>query len=127
MILLRKPLCGILISDPVALDAAYLRLLIIEGTHVLCGFMDALSYGLRGLGKSTTAMVVCLCGSCLLRIVWINTIFRLNPTPPMLYVVYPISWAVTALTFVPIVHIVLKRIAQHLGDPNAEKTVPQAT
>ncbi len=127
VILLRKPLCGILISDPVALDAAYLRLLIIEGTHVLCGFMDALSYGLRGLGKSTTAMVVCLCGSCLLRIVWINTIFRLNPTPPMLYVVYPISWAVTALTFVPIVHIVLKRIAQHLGDPNAEKTVPQAT
>lgn len=42
-------------------------------------------------------MVVSLCGSCLFRIVWIQTIFAAYPTTTVLYISYPISWALTAL------------------------------
>ncbi|MGN0707168.1 MAG: hypothetical protein ACI4JC_04140 [Faecalibacterium sp.] len=41
-------------------------------------------------------MVVSLVGSCLLRLVWIATIFQLFRTPQTLYLSYPISWVLTA-------------------------------
>jgi len=59
--------------------------------------MDVLASSLRGLGYSVLPMVVSLVGVCVLRLVWIATIFQLNRTPFMLYISYPISWALTAL------------------------------
>ena len=59
--------------------------------------MDVLASSLRGLGYSVLPMIVSLVGSCLLRLVWIATIFQLNRTPFMLYISYPISWILTAL------------------------------
>ena len=41
-------------------------------------------------------MLVSLTGACLLRIVWIWTLFRWTHTLEMLYISYPISWFVTA-------------------------------
>ena len=67
----------------------YERLWIICGTYLLCGIMDTLASSLRGLGYSVLPMVVSLIGSCLLRLVWIATIFQLNRTPFMLYISYP--------------------------------------
>ena len=74
----------------------YERLRVICGTYLLCGIMDTLASSLRGLGYSVLPMVVSLVGSCLLRLVWIATIFQLNRTPFMLYISYPISWVLTA-------------------------------
>ena len=50
---------------------------------------------LRGMGSSVTPMVVSILGACVLRIVWILTIFPLNPTLPTLYLSYPVSWFIT--------------------------------
>ena len=71
----------------------------ITGTsYFLCGIMEVLANSLRGLGKSATAMIISFLGSCVFRIVWIMTVFKLNPTLTMLYIVYPISWFITPLT-----------------------------
>ena len=83
-------------SDEAVIAAGYERLWIICGTYLLCGIMDTLASSLRGLGYSVLPMVVSLIGSCLLRLVWIATIFQLNRTPFMLYISYPISWVLTA-------------------------------
>ena len=53
-------------------------------------------------------MIVSLVGSCLLRLVWIATIFQLNRTPFMLYISYPISWILTSLTHI-ICYFIVKR------------------
>lgn len=53
-------------------------------------------------------MVVSLVGSCLLRLVWIATIFQLNRTPFMLYISYPISWVLTAA-----VHLACLLVVRH--------------
>ena len=42
--------------------------------------------------------MVSIMGACVLRVVWILTIFPLDPTLTMLYISYPISWAVTFAT-----------------------------
>ncbi len=70
-------------------------------TYFLCGVMDVGSGVLRGLGKSFTAMIVSLVGACILRIVWIWTVFPAYSTLDSIYISYPISWILTfAVSFV---------------------------
>ena len=95
-------------SDEAVIAAGYERLWIICGTYLLCGIMDTLASSLRGLGYSVLPMVVSLVGSCLLRLVWIATIFQLNRTPFMLYISYPISWVLTAA-----VHLACLLVVRH--------------
>ena len=40
-------------------------------------------------------MIVSLTGACLLRIVWILTVFASSHTLTVLYLSYPVSWTVT--------------------------------
>ena len=86
------------------------------GTYLLCGIMDTLASSLRGLGYSVLPMVVSLIGSCLLRLVWIATIFQLNRTPFMLYISYPISWVLTASVHL-ICLLVVRRKLQKRAEP----------
>ena len=95
-------------SDAAVITAGYERLRVICGTYLLCGIMDTLASSLRGLGYSVLPMVVSLVGSCLLRLVWIATIFQLNRTPFMLYISYPISWVLTAA-----VHLACLLVVRH--------------
>ena len=101
-------------SDEAVIAAGYERLWIICGTYLLCGIMDTLASSLRGLGYSVLPMVVSLIGSCLLRLVWIATIFQLNRTPFMLYISYPISWVLTASVHL-ICLLVVRRKLQKKG------------
>ena len=41
-------------------------------------------------------MFVTLAGVCGVRLIWVSTVFRADPTPENIYIAYPISWAVTA-------------------------------
>ena len=95
-------------SDAAVIAAGYERLRVICSTYLLCGIMDTLASSLRGLGYSVLPMVVSLVGSCLLRLVWIATIFQLNRTPFMLYISYPISWVLTAA-----VHLACLLVVRH--------------
>lgn len=60
--------------------------------------MDTMVGQLRGIGYSILPMIVSLTGACLLRIVWIFTIFAANPALNTLYISYPISWFATFAT-----------------------------
>ena len=99
-------------SDAAVIAAGYERLRVICGTYLLCGIMDTLASSLRGLGYSVLPMVVSLVGVCVLRLVWIATIFQLNRTPFMLYISYPISWALTALVHLACLLVVRRHLRQ---------------
>ena len=83
-------------SDEAVIAAGLARLHIISATYLLCGIMDVLASCLRGRGYSVLPMIVSLVGSCLLRLVWIATIFQLFRSTTTLYLSYPISWILTA-------------------------------
>lgn len=72
-----------------------LRLLYICTTYALCGMMDVMVGSLRGMGYSIMPMLVSLTGACLFRIIWIMTVFQAYHSLEVLYVSYPISWALT--------------------------------
>ena len=74
------------------------RMAIVSATYFLCGFMEVGCGVMRGLGNSIVPMIVSVVGTCGIRIMWVYTIFAAFPTAEMLYVSYPISWFLTAVT-----------------------------
>ena len=83
--------------EAVALSAANTQLKYECLPYFLCGILEVGSGILRGMGKSTVAMMISLIGTCALRVVWIWLAFPFNKTLEMLYICYPISWFLTGL------------------------------
>lgn len=86
-------------SDP-AYDAVIamgmIRTYYVSMPYFLCGTMEVCCGMVRGLGKSWLPMVVTIFGACILRTVWIYTIFVWDHTLPALYFSYPVSWVFTS-------------------------------
>ena len=95
--LLGRPLLGLFAPGNDAVIAVGMkRLLWVCLPYFLCGIMEIGTGVERGLGHSILPMFVSLIGACLLRIVWILTVFRAHPVLDMVYAAYPITWAITA-------------------------------
>ena len=88
-------LMGLYNSEPDVIANGLIRMDIIMPTYFLCGLMDVMVGQLRGIGYSVMPMIVSLAGACLLRIVWILTVFSQDHSLTILYLSYPVSWFVT--------------------------------
>ncbi len=116
---LREPLLGLYgvvqSKDPLhqlAFQTSQIRMRYICLVYFLCGTQDVCSGVLRGLGKSVAAMVISLLGACLLRLVWIWTVFAANPTLDMIYISYPISWILTFAAAFTVIQIYLRKLTR---------------
>ena len=80
-----------------AIADGILRMTFVCLPYFLCGMMDATTGSLRGLGSSVLPMVISVMGACVLRVVWIYTVFQIPQlhTPQGLLISYPISWILT--------------------------------
>ena len=104
-----EPLLSIYNGDPQVIQFGMRRLAVISLTYFTCGWMDVMVGQMRGIGCSLLPMVVSLTGACLLRVVWIYTLFAANPTPECLFISYPISWVLTSCTHLICYFIVRKK------------------
>lgn len=95
VLLLGKQLLGIYSSDAEVVAYGLERLRFVSGPYFLCGLMDVMCSGIRGIGYSMLPTLVSLTGACALRIVWIYTIFAVNRTLAILYLSYPVTWTIT--------------------------------
>ena len=96
--------------ESLAMQAATVRMCFICAPYFLCGLMDVCTGVLRGLGKSLTSTVIALVGSCLLRVVWLLTVFPANQTLEMIFICYPLSWTLTTLVAFAIIQILVKKL-----------------
>lgn len=94
--LLGTPLLGIYSSDPQVISYGLERMFLVCMPYFLCGIMDVMVGSLRGMGYSVVPMIVSIIGACGLRVLWIYTIFAVNRTLFVLFLSYPVSWAITA-------------------------------
>lgn len=97
-------------TDPEVISYGILRMRYICVFYFLCGMMDVMVGALRGMGYSVMPMLVSLTGACLLRIVWIYTIFQQIRTLPCLYFSYPLSWAMTFLAHLICFAVVYRKL-----------------
>lgn len=88
---------GLFSGDSEVIAAACVRILLILSLEPVCGLYEVPAGVLRGTGHSALPAVLTILGTCVLRIVWIFTVFAHFHTPESLYIAFPISWGVTIL------------------------------
>lgn len=119
VILLRTPLLTFYTDNPAVIAAGIVRLNMICMFYGLCGIMDTITNVSRGMGKSVMPMLITLVSVCALRIVWIFTVFKLYNTIECVYLSYPITWSIAALSQFIYFEIVYKSKTQHLQTENS--------
>lgn len=95
--LLGDKLLRLYTDEPEVIKYGVERLGVVSATYFICGIMDTMVGGLRGMGYSITPMIVSLTAVCILRMIWIATIFQSIHTPVVLYLSYPVSWTIAAI------------------------------
>lgn len=83
-------------SVPEEIDMSCARIMLILLFEPICTFYEIPAAAMRGLGCSALPAVETVIGTCLFRIVWVFTVFEHFGTLQSLYIVFPITWAVTS-------------------------------
>ncbi len=97
ILLLGKPLLHILTADQAVIDTTYLMMLYFVPFYITWVLIEVLSAVLRGVGDAVRPVIIIGLGVCLLRIIWVGTLFVARHTLFVLCMCYPVSWIVTGL------------------------------
>ena len=109
-------------DSPAQAEFAKLRLVVTCTTYFFCGIMDVYSGFTRGLGSAllpTGVALLCVCG---VRVIWVQFIFPLVGTPPMLYLAFTVSWVLCAAGQFAGFHYTLRKQRRHLAAALEEST-----
>lgn len=119
-ILFGSDLIGLYSKSDMVTQTGVRRLTIIACSYFLCGMMDVTVGCLRGLGYSFMPTLVSLLGVCVLRVVWIMTVFQLPQyhVVETIYYSYPLSWAVTFCAHLLCFAVAKQRIRKKWLTPN---------
>ena len=96
ILLLGKPLLRILTEDTAVIETTYTMMLYFVPFYITWVLIEVLSAVLRGAGDAVRPVIIIGIGICLLRVVWIGTLFRAIHTLFVLCLCYPVSWIVTS-------------------------------
>ena len=118
-LLFGRPLLGIYTSDSEVIKMGMLRMNIMMVAFFTCGIMNVYPGLTRAMGYSILPMISTLVGACLMRIVWLATVFTWYPTEIMLFACYPVTWALAGLGQVAIFFYARRQIRK-LADLKAE-------
>lgn len=97
VLLFGRSLLGLYTSNPEVIELGTLRMKVMMAAYFTCGTMSVFPGLTRGMGYSILPMLCTLVGACLMRIVWLATVFTWYPTVIMLFMCYPVSWALAGL------------------------------
>lgn len=96
-LLLGRTLLGFYTSDPTVIDLGMVRMTVLMSLYFTCGIMNVFPGITRAMGYSVLPMLSTLVGACLMRIVWLVTVFKWYPTQMVLFAVYPVTWALAGV------------------------------
>lgn len=115
-------LLGIYSPSAEVVAAGMVRLRWIALFYGLDAIMDVIVGSLRGVGYNILPMLVTLMGACASRLIWLSTVFRLPAYHriEMVYIVYPLSWVLTATTHLICYFFVSRKVDRELRAHEAE-------
>ncbi len=89
-------------NNPEVIAAGMVRLHYISMIYALCGIMDVMVGALRGIGYSIMPMIVSIVGVCVLRLIWLATVFQIPEFHKIetVYLSYPVTWILTSLVYI---------------------------
>lgn len=92
-----KFLLSIFTDQPEVIALGYTRLVMIFTAYAFSMLYEVMSGYLRGFGISFVPAVLTTIGVCVVRIVWIHTVFPMSRTFQTILTAYPVSLATTAV------------------------------
>ncbi len=92
-----KSLLSLFSNDPQVIELGYTRLLLIFAAYTFSMLYENMSGYLRGFGISLAPAILTVIGVCVVRIVWIYTVFPSHRTFRTIMMAYPLSLGITAL------------------------------
>lgn len=114
-----KFLLSIFNNNPEVIEIGYTRLVIIFIAYIFSMLYEVMSGYLRGFGFSLVPAILTTVGVCVLRIIWINTIFPANRTFVTIMTAYPVSLATTALLI--FIALIIYRPSKRFANNGKEK------
>lgn len=114
-----KFLLSIFNNNPEVIEIGYTRLVIIFIAYIFSMLYEVMSGYLRGFGFSLVPAILTTVGVCVLRIIWINTIFPANRTFVTIMTAYPVSLATTALLI--FIALIIYRPSKRFANKGKEK------
>lgn len=117
-ILFGRQLLGIYSTSPEVVQAGMLRMWFMLIVYGLDALMDVQVGSMRGIGYNVLPMLVSLVGACVFRLVWLATVFQIPAYHRIetVYIVYPISWALTALAHGICFFFAYRKVVQTMSD-----------
>lgn len=114
-----KFLLSIFNNDPEVIEIGYTRLVIIFIAYIFSMLYEVMSGYLRGFGFSLVPAILTTVGVCVLRIIWINTVFPANRTFVTIMTAYPVSLSTTAVLI--FIALIIYRPSKRFANKGKEK------
>lgn len=122
-VVLGETLISFYTSDPAVIELGLRRMRIMMYTRFLLSMMDCMAANLRGLGYSLLPTIVSITGVCGLRLVWLFTVFAAFPTLEVLFMSYPITWALTAAGNLICFLVIRRKLPKHDAVPETPENL----
>ena len=108
-------------NNPEVIAAGMVRLHYISMIYALCGIMGVMVGALRGIGYSIMPMIVSIVGVCVLRLIWLATVFQIPEFHKIetVYLSYPVTWILTSLVYIVFFVWIRIRSARKKSAPSA--------
>ncbi|MBR2432855.1 MAG: MATE family efflux transporter [Clostridia bacterium] len=101
-------LCGIMTNTEAVIEYGMIRVVLVGVPYVLCGIVNVLQEGIRGLGYSNTSLGISVFSNIVFRVFWLTAIYPLlysdNISRNYAYIcmVWPLSWIVIIVLATPL-------------------------
>lgn len=113
MYALGEPLLKLYSPDATSAAIQYglVRMSCILTFYFIDGLLEVQMGTIRGMGYSLVPTLISVIGVCVLRIVWIYTVFRQIYTMRALYLCYPVTWVVSVIAM-HVAYIIIRKKMQ---------------
>jgi putative MATE family efflux protein len=91
----RYMFAGIYAVDKATIGFAVIRIAHVAALEYITSVQEIGAAALRGMGHSVLPAILTIFGTCILRVIWVFTIFPNHRSFDMLMNVYPVTWIVT--------------------------------
>ncbi len=110
--LARGVLVSIFTTDPEVMEYTFLRMRYVLLFYAIIIIYESTGAAMRGLGRAFLPSLITIFGTCLFRLLYINTAVPANHVFTTLLMVYPLSWIITGTATIVAFIILWRRITR---------------
>lgn len=100
LLAIARPVFGLFMDDAAVIDAAVEIMWYFVPFYFIWSFVDVLSGTFRGVGDTLRPTITIILCNCVLRVVWMFTVVPAWHCIASVSIIYAISWAMCAITFI---------------------------